>query len=110
MRSCRFSIALVIVQQFMFAVDSMAIHRLGGSISLTQVGFLRSIGGMALVLCLAPTLGWRVFRTRHPFLQAARALFTVGYTWVLILGYALMPLSNATAIGYVSGLYVVILA
>src|SRR4051794_29106399 len=108
--SYRFSIILVVIQQFLFAVDTTAIHRLGGSISLIQVGFLRSIGGMVLVLCLAPTLGWRVFYTQHPFLQAARALFTVGYTWVMILGYALMPLSDATAIGYVSGLYVVLLA
>jgi hypothetical protein len=52
MKSYRFSIFLVIVQQFLFAVDTTAIHRLGGSISLTQVGFLRSFGGMALVLCL----------------------------------------------------------
>src|SRR5919112_6676408 len=110
MKSCRFSIFLIIVQQFLFAVDTTAIHQLGGSISLTQIGFLRSAGGMALVLCLAPTLGWRVFHTRHPYIQAARALFTVGYTWVLILGYTLMPLSDATAIGYVSGLYVVLLA
>jgi drug/metabolite transporter (DMT)-like permease len=110
MKSYRFSIVLVIIQQFLFAVDTIAIHRLAGSISLTQVGFLRSLGGMVLVLCIAPTLGWRVFQTRHPFLQTARALFTIGYTWVLILGYTFMPLSDATAIGYVSGLYVVLLA
>ena len=97
MKSYRFSIVLVIIQQLLFAVDTTAIHQLGGSISLTQIGFLRSVGGMALVLCLAPTRGWRVFHTKHPFLQAARALFTVGYTWVLILGYALMPLSDITA-------------
>src|SRR5690348_6826479 len=71
MKSCRFSIVLVIIQQFLFAVDTTAIHWLGGSISLTQIGFLRSVGGMVLVLCLAPTLGWRVFHTEHPFLQAA---------------------------------------
>jgi drug/metabolite transporter (DMT)-like permease len=110
MKSCRFSIVLIIIQQFLFAADTVAIHRLAGSVSLTQVGLLRSMGGIALVLCLAPSLGWRVFHTRHPFLQAARALFTVGYTWVLLVGYASMPLSDATAIGYVSGLYVVILA
>jgi drug/metabolite transporter (DMT)-like permease len=50
------------------------------------------------------------FLYRHPFVQAAHALFTVGYTWVLIVGYPSMPLSDATAIGYVSGLYVVLLA
>src|SRR3954451_20133711 len=98
MRHYRLTIILVIVQQFLFAIDTTAIHRLSGSISLTQVGLLRSIGGMALVLCLAPTLGWRVFHTRHPFLQAARAFFTVGYTCVLIVGYAWMPLSDATTI------------
>jgi drug/metabolite transporter (DMT)-like permease len=110
MRSYRFSIVLIIIQQFLFAVDIMAIHRLSGSISLAQIGFLRSIGGMAFAFCLLPTLGWHAFYTRHPFLQAARALFTVGYTWILIIGYALMPLSDAVAIGYVSGLYVVLLA
>jgi hypothetical protein len=52
MKSYHFGIFLVIVQQFLFAVDTTAIRRLGGSISLTQVGFLRSFGGMALVLCL----------------------------------------------------------
>jgi drug/metabolite transporter (DMT)-like permease len=110
MTNYRFGIALIVVQQFLFTVDMTTIHRLSGSISLTQIGFLRGIGGMVLGLCLASTIGWCVFYTRHPFLQAARSLFTVGYTWVLILGYTLMPLSNATAIGYVSGLYVVLLA
>lgn len=110
MKSYRFSIVLIIVQQFLFAVDTAAIHRLGASISLSQIGLLRSLGGMALVFCLAPASGWRVFYTRHPFLQATRALFTVGYTWILIFSFASIPLADATAISYVSGLYVVLLA
>ena len=110
MKNYRFSITLTIVQQFLFASDTMAIHHLGGAIGLTQIGFLRSIGGIALGLSFALPVGWRTFHTRHPFLQLARALATVGYTWVLIFSFASIPLTDATAISYVSGLYVILLA
>jgi drug/metabolite transporter (DMT)-like permease len=110
MTSYRFSIALVIIQQFLFTIDTMAIHHLGGAIAVTEIGFLRSIGGIALGLCFALPVGWRVFYTHHPYLQLTRALLTVGYTWVLIFSFALIPLADATAISYVSGLYVVLLS
>ena len=69
----RIGIVLMLVQQILFTVDTAAIHHLAGSVSIWQLGLFRSIGGVGLALCLAPSIGWAVFRTRHPILQSVRA-------------------------------------
>jgi drug/metabolite transporter (DMT)-like permease len=106
----RLAIHLAIAQQLLFTVDIAAIHQLSGSVSLMQVGFVRSVGGVALALCLAPMIGWKVFHTRHPWLQATRAGASAAYVIVMIVSLAWMPLADATAISYLTGLYVVLLA
>ena len=73
MRSERIGVVLILVQQFLFTLDTAAIHSLAGSVSLWQLGLLRSIGGLVLALCLAPSAGRSVFRTHHPVLQLLRA-------------------------------------
>jgi drug/metabolite transporter (DMT)-like permease len=110
MRRGRFGIALILVQQLLFTLDTAAIHHLAGSVSLWQLGLLRSIGGLALVICLSPSTGWTVFRTGNPVLQFVRAAVTVGYAWVLMYSFAAMPFADATAVGYTQAIYVVLLA
>ena len=100
MRSERIGIVLILVQQLLFTLDTAAIHSLAGSVSLWQLGLFRSIGGLVLALCLAPSIGWSVFRTHHPALQLLRAGTTIGYIWVLVYSFATMPFADATAIGY----------
>lgn len=110
MRSERTGIALILVQQFLFTLDTAAIHRLAGSVSLWQLGLLRSIGGLGLVLCLAPSIGLAVFRTHHLMLQLVRAAVTVAYVWVLVYSFAAMPFADATVISYTQAIYVALLA
>jgi drug/metabolite transporter (DMT)-like permease len=110
MRSERAGISLMLIQQVLFTFDTAAMHRLAESVSLWQIGLFRSIGGIGLVLCLAPSIGWAVFRTHHPTLQALRSVATVAYAWVLIYSFAVMPFADATAIGYTQAVYVAFLA
>ena len=51
MTSERIGIVLMLIQQLLFTVDTAAIHRLAGSVSLWQLGLFRSIGGVSLALC-----------------------------------------------------------
>jgi len=85
-------------------------HRLAGTVSLWQLGLFRSIGGIILASCLAPSVGWAVFRTHHPTLQLVRAAVIVAYAWVLIYSFTVMPFADATAIGYTQAIYVAFLA
>ena len=110
MRSERTGIRLILIQQLLFTLDTAAIHRLAGSVSLWQLGLFRSVGGLGLALCLAPSVGWAVFRTHHPTLQALRATVTVAYAWVLVYSFTVMPFADATAIGYTQAIYVALLA
>ena len=110
MKSERIGIALMLVQQILFTLDTAAMHHLASSVSLWQLGLFRSIGGIGLALCLVPSIGWAVFRTHHPTLQAIRAAVTVAYAWVLIYSFAVMPFADATAIGYTQAIYVALLA
>jgi drug/metabolite transporter (DMT)-like permease len=106
----RTGIVLMLIQQLLFTVDTAAIHRLAGSVPLWQLGLFRSIGGVSLALCLAPSIGWAVFRTRHPILQSVRAVVTIAYAWVLMYSFEVMPFADATAIGYTQAIYVAFLA
>ena len=110
MKGERLGIALILVQQLFFTLDTAAIHHLGGLISIWQLGLLRSIGGLGLVACLAPSVGWSVYRTHHPGLQAIRATVTVAYGWVTVYSFAVMPFADATAIAYTYAIYVALLA
>jgi drug/metabolite transporter (DMT)-like permease len=110
MRSERIWILLMLIQQVLFTFDTAAMHRLAGSVSLWQIGLFRSIGGIGLVLCLAPSIGWALFRTHHLTLQALRAATTVVYAWVLIYSLAVMPFADAPAIGYTQAVYVAFVA
>lgn len=110
MRDERVGIALILAQQLLFTLDTAVIHHLSGQISLWQLGFLRSISGLGIAACLATTVGWAVFHTRHPVLQLVRSAATVGYAWVLIVSFSVMPYADATAISYTLAIYVALLA
>jgi drug/metabolite transporter (DMT)-like permease len=106
----RIGIALMLAQQVLFFIDTAAIHRLGGHVGLAQLGFVRSIGGLLLALCLAPTVGWPVFYTAQPGTQLLRTGATLGYAWILIWSLTRLSLSDATAFSYTQALYVAVLA
>lgn len=110
MSGYRWAIVLTIVQQMLLAVDLTIIHRLSGALSLLQIAFVRSVGGVVLAFCLAATIDRKAFRTHHPWLQVARAGCAVAYALLMIWSLAWMPLADATAINYLTGLYVVVLA
>jgi drug/metabolite transporter (DMT)-like permease len=106
----RLGIILILCQQVLFTLDTAAIHELGRSVSLWQLGLARSIGGIILVCYLAPSRGWRVFYTVRPGVQVLRAASTVVYVWVTVYSFTVMPFADATAISYTQAIYVALLA
>jgi drug/metabolite transporter (DMT)-like permease len=110
LRGERLGIGLTLIQQLFFTLDTAAIHWLGSSVTLWQLGFIRAIGGLMLVACLAPSLGWAVFHTRRPMVQAVRAWITVAYSWVIVYSFSIIPFADATAIAYTVAIYVALLA
>jgi drug/metabolite transporter (DMT)-like permease len=110
MRSERVGILLILLQQFLFTLDTGGIHYLSGAASPSQLGFFRSAGGLALSLCLALSGRTAPFRTHRPVLQFIRVAASAAYSWVLIYSFAVMPFGDATAISYTLAIYVVLLA
>src|SRR5262245_24523948 len=93
-------IALIIAQQLCFTVETTAIHHLGGVLTVMQLSFLRSAGGLLVVLCLIPSVGRSALRTVQSGLQGLRALVSLAYQFVMMYSFTAIPLAGATAIGY----------
>jgi drug/metabolite transporter (DMT)-like permease len=111
MSGWRLGIALAVLQQIGFTVETSAIHAFGGSLTAPQMALLRCLGGVGIALAWAATGGGtRALRTRHPKLQVARGLMTAGYGFALMWAFVAIPLLDATAISYVAVIWIVALA
>lgn len=110
MKGERTGIALIILQQVLFTMETVATHQLSGKLSLMQIALVRSAGGLGLAALLAPAIGRSVWRTSHPGLQIARALASIGYLWVFAFSFTAMPLADATALSYTQAIYITLLA
>ena len=87
-----------------FSINDTTIKFLSGNYALHQVVLIRSIIGLALTLCIIAPFsgGMRVFHTKRLPAHMLRGAFTVGANMMLFLGFAAMPLADATAIFFVS--------
>jgi len=110
MNGAGLGIALALGQQVMFAAETVIVHRIGASLSLTQIAVLRSIGGLLLVGVLARGYRPSMLRTGQLWLQVARGLTSAGYLAVFAYSFTTLPLADATALSYASALYMVLLA
>jgi drug/metabolite transporter (DMT)-like permease len=110
MKSEGTGICLMVAQQVLFTLETAAIHHLSGTLSVMQIALLRCIGGLALVGCLVPAVGWSVVRTRLPCLQILRAVASIGYMWVFAFSFTAIPFADATALSYTTAIYMTVLA
>lgn len=106
----RLGIALIILQQTCFAVENAAIHQVGHSLSLTQLSFLRSSGGLLIVLCMLPSVGWAGLKTTQPKTTIVRGAVSIAYSFVMMFSLTSMPLADATSLSYTQAIYMVLFA
>ena len=106
--------ALMVVATFLFAtMNALAKYVLvtpgGPEIGALQVTFCRYLSGTIFLL---PVLVWArvVPRTRHLEKYAVRAGFGASSVVLIFLAFQMIPLANATAIGFSSPIFTMILA
>lgn len=104
----------MVVASFLFAtMNALAKYVLitpaGAVIGALQVTFCRYLSG---TLFLLPVLFWDkvVPRTRHPGKYALRAGFGASSVVLMFLAFQVIPLANATAIGFSSPIFTMMLA
>lgn len=108
--SRRLGILLMVGQQVCFTLETSAIHYVGPSLAPMQLAFIRAFGGLLVVLCMLPTVGWAAFSTPQPGLQMFRAGLTIGYLIIMMQAFVAIPLADATAISYSTAIYIILLA
>ncbi len=104
----------MVVASFLFAtMNALAKYVLitpaGAEIGALQVTFCRYLSG---TLFLLPVLFWAkvVPRTRHPGKYALRTGFGASSVVLMFLAFQVIPLANATAIGFSSPIFTMMLA
>jgi drug/metabolite transporter (DMT)-like permease len=63
-----------------------------------------------MLVFLAPSLRWKLVRTRRPVLQVVRALLLVGVTGFAMAAFRFLPLAETTALLFITPLIVALLA
>ena len=104
-------IALIITGIFFISLNDVLIKRLSGGYPLHQIIFVRS--GIGLILCLALVQfegGWKILKTRDPWLHALRGLLIVIANMTFFLALAVLPLAEATALFFVAPLLITLLS
>jgi drug/metabolite transporter (DMT)-like permease len=96
---------------FLFACLDATIKYLTLSFSVPLIAFVRYFVHFMLMLAIVtPRHGLTMARTQRPGLVILRSLCLVGMTLFMMLGLKRLPLAEATAIGFVAPLLVVLLA
>ena len=105
-------IALVLVATLAFTLMAALVRHLGQSVPLGEVVFARSF------FALIPLLGMIVWRgelatalhTRNPFAHVSRSVTGAVAMFLNFAALALLPLADATAIGFATPIFTVVLA
>jgi drug/metabolite transporter (DMT)-like permease len=104
-------IAMYAIAIVMFACLDATIKFLTVKFSVPLIAFVRYFVHFSLMMALVtPRHGLSMVRTRRPVLVILRALCLVGMTLFMMMGLKRLPLAEATAIGFVAPLLVVLLA
>lgn len=106
----RLAAHLMIAQAVLFAAETAAIHQIGAQVSVMQLAFLRSAGGIVLAFALVPKAGFGVIRTCQVGLQLLRGSTSLLYLWVMMYSFVHMPFADATAISYTQSAYIAALS
>lgn len=104
-------ILLIASAVFLFACLDTTIRYLSVHFSVSLMAFVRYIVHLGLMLALLmPVQGLGFVRTKRPLWVLGRGLCLVGLTLFMMQGLVRLPVAEATAIGFVAPLLVVLLA
>jgi len=104
-------VALAMTALLLFVVMDTLIKWLTGHLPVMQIVWARFAFHLLFVAAaIGATSGLRLFRARAPRLQTLRSLCLVGCSILFTAGLALIPLADATAVGFASPLFTVALA
>ncbi len=95
-----------------FSVNDVAIKFLSGDYALHEVVLIRSIIGLAMMICLVLPFqgGFAALRTSRPGTHLLRALCVVASNLFYFLGLAALPLADAVAVFFVAPLMITALS
>lgn len=96
---------------FAISVNDMLIKALSGGYPLHELVFLRS--GLALVFSVALIQmegGWRILKTRRPFLHMTRGVLIVIANMSFFAALAALPLAEATALFFAAPLFITLMS
>jgi drug/metabolite transporter (DMT)-like permease len=104
-------VALAMTALLLFVVMDTLIKWLTGHLPVMQIVWARFAFHLVFVAAaIGATSGLRLFRARALRLQTLRSLCLVGCSILFTAGLALIPLADATAVGFASPLFTVALA
>jgi S-adenosylmethionine uptake transporter len=104
-------VLFVLAGVFAISINDMLIKQLSGSYPLHELIFFRSaIGLMFSIGLVRMEGGWRILKTRRPFLHLTRGLLIVIANMSYFLALAAMPLADATALFFAAPLFITVLS
>lgn len=105
------AILIILAGILAISVNDMLIKRLSGSYPLHEIVFARSVLGLLFSLVLVQMEGgFRILRTRRPFLHALRGLLIVAANMSYFAALAALPLADATALFFAAPLFITVLS
>ena len=104
-------IALLLLSGFILASHDALSKQLSLAYSVFLIIWVRNASQLAaMTVGFGPRMGLNLVRTRRPLLQLARALSQVGISVFLLIGLRYIPLGEATAVMFLSPLFVTVLS
>lgn len=104
-------VALMLAALLCFALLDATSKHLTQTFSVPLLVWARyGIHCLLMLVLLAPSMRWQLVRTRRPGAQVVRALLLVAVSGLAMAAFQLMPLAEATALLFVTPLFVSLLA
>ena len=105
------AIIFVLVGSLAISINDMLIKQLSGDYPLHEIIFLRSaLGILFSIILVRMEGGWRILKTRRPFLHILRGILIVIANMSYFLALAALPLADATALFFAAPLFITILS
>jgi drug/metabolite transporter (DMT)-like permease len=104
-------IAFMVAASLMFSITNAMVKWEVDLYPIGEVAFVRTIFGFTtLCVMILPRTGLEAFRTRRPFAHAKRAASQFTSMLCMMGALSLMPLADATAIGFTAPLFTTLLS
>ena len=104
-------IALMVAALFLFASLDATSKHLSQTYAVPLLVWARyTLHCLMMVIFLAPSMRWKLVATGRPWRQAVRGVLLVGVTGFAMAAFRIMPLAEATALLFITPLFVALLA